>query len=291
MRIVLRFFFVAITLIVFNIKTFGQDLIIRKDDQEIKCKILKVDSVNINITVVKNDKVLNTYIQKDEVKSYFYNGKIYNLIDPNISMWDTLQNKNFIYFSNNIFKQYKTITYSKKWLADPQIVADGENINPYKVKFLSYNNIYLANSDLLSNPFKHKGFLRCIEKGRINVFDVDETIVLTANRPVGVVYNYMAKGFGDLMTTTDWHIAKLTRDNIECVNYIKPKRTIKIIKYGVIVGGCIVMAVFGNSNDGLTVGGLMYSGGWFSILLSDGYGEAISIYNRNTPVGSNNFRR
>lgn len=274
------YLFLSIILFVYKVSS-SQDLIFLKNDKDLECKILKIDSLNIYFTVEKTNRILQTMISKDNIRSYSYQGKLISLVDPDISMWDSLQNKNFIYFANDTYKEYKTITFKKKWFSDAHIIADSNIINSDDVKYLAYDGNYLANTDILSsNPFNQKGFLKCVQKGRINVFDADYVQMPSPNRPVTITYNYMSKGFGPLMKTTDWNIAKLTRDNIECINFIKPRRTVKTIKYGIILAGIAVMGVFGNSDDGLLIGGLMYSGGWFSILLAEGYGEAIDIYNK-----------
>jgi hypothetical protein len=50
----------------------AQDLIIKNDGEKILCKISKEDSINLYFRINWNDHPLNTFIKRDEVKSYSY---------------------------------------------------------------------------------------------------------------------------------------------------------------------------------------------------------------------------
>jgi hypothetical protein len=65
--------FLLIMILTSTFYLFAQDVIIRKNGDQINCTIIKVDSANIYFSMIRNGDKLNTIINKSEVQDIRYN--------------------------------------------------------------------------------------------------------------------------------------------------------------------------------------------------------------------------
>ena len=87
-----------ILVIVLNMVTcslFSQDIIIKNNGERINCTILSEDSLYVSFMMIYNDKEINTYISKNEIKEIIYKNKIKtpNNIDTTQHSADYYRNK------------------------------------------------------------------------------------------------------------------------------------------------------------------------------------------------------
>jgi hypothetical protein len=68
------------------LQIIAQDMIIKKSGDTIYCKITNVDTSKITFEIVKNERVINTYLSKEEIKEY----KIAK-INEELSLFELLQ--------------------------------------------------------------------------------------------------------------------------------------------------------------------------------------------------------
>lgn len=69
----MKSFFLFIAFIILSISAFSQDIIIRTNDDIINCKITKVDSATVYFDILRDGKVINSFIGKELVKVVKYN--------------------------------------------------------------------------------------------------------------------------------------------------------------------------------------------------------------------------
>lgn len=59
-------------LMMISVSLFSQDIINTKTGEKIPCKVTNVDSVNVYFTIVRNNREINTFIQKPSVRDIEY---------------------------------------------------------------------------------------------------------------------------------------------------------------------------------------------------------------------------
>ncbi len=99
-----------------TLSSYSQDLIIRRNGNQIDCKITKVDSAIIHYDFIKGERKLSSYISMSDIRSY--------KIDANVETEDFSNDHdkpdNMVIIDTTEFVKENTqwtnlITYSKKY--------------------------------------------------------------------------------------------------------------------------------------------------------------------------------
>jgi hypothetical protein len=135
-------------LIIFSILLYflplkSQDLIHKKDGDILKCKITKIDSTNIYLELVSNNRHINTFIEKDRVDSIEYN--VVKKKNPNIRS----SSNDIVLFT---FDPLGFITMGPSICSE--ILLQGKNSS---VGFGIYTGIRITNLGLASNLLLSEG--------------------------------------------------------------------------------------------------------------------------------------
>lgn len=68
----MRKIFLLIAFLLFNLNLFSQDILVRTNGDRINCKIISIDSVNVNFSYDRNGTEINTNIRKEQLKDIIY---------------------------------------------------------------------------------------------------------------------------------------------------------------------------------------------------------------------------
>jgi hypothetical protein len=68
----IKHYFLIPLLLLMPTVLLAQDLIINNNSERIPCKIIREDSINIYLLLIRGDAQISTYIKRDELKGYYY---------------------------------------------------------------------------------------------------------------------------------------------------------------------------------------------------------------------------
>ena len=119
-----------LVLIFIPLLVHSQDLIILRNGDSLNCKITKSDSLSLYYTIRKNDRKIDSFIEKNEIRSYQISG----FADSNTDIHAERSNRNnqtivldTTVYVKNVTKWINMITYSQKY----GIHANGWEIQGY----------------------------------------------------------------------------------------------------------------------------------------------------------------
>lgn len=119
-----------LVLIFIPLLVHSQDLIILRNGDSLNCKITKSDSLSLYYTIRKNDRKIDSFIEKNEIRSYQISG----IDDSNTDIHAERSNRNnqtivldTTVYVKNVTKWINMITYSQKY----GIHANGWEIQGY----------------------------------------------------------------------------------------------------------------------------------------------------------------
>jgi len=128
---------ILLTILIVPLLVSAQDLIIFRNGDSLNCKITKADSLSIYYTVRKEDRKRNSFVEKNEVRSYHLNNSIDSISNHNnpIAIKENEKssgsNKTVVLDSTVYVKSYNKwitlLTYSQKY----GIHANGWSIQGY----------------------------------------------------------------------------------------------------------------------------------------------------------------
>ena len=278
-NIFFKFFFITLVCsIEFQIVNC-QDKVIKLDGNELKCKIVSIDSVKIDMTVEVGENEISTYTNLNNVSSYTWQSNIVVLrpiqamavenikmppdsppaVDsPEFLFADSVEkvNLNFVYtFTGQVIKG-NNIELKYGQLAIPYLLVDSNNISLNEVKFYKTNEEFLANTNYI-NLLGNNSFSKRKIAGRINLY---ETFKLrsspghfnssTGSYSSGMIIinskSYYNKGFNDLKRINYKNLSIDLVDNSTSTHYLNKYQTRNIAQW-----------VLGIAGGVLTIGGLM----------------------------------
>lgn len=211
---------------------------------------------------------------------------------------DSIKNyrdKNFVYSYEGKLYVCTKVEMVKKIFEPVQIIADGKKLDAAKIKFIRNNEGFFANVQMLSDSYEPE-FYPCEKEGKINLFSKYTDYGAFVNPTTGGIQlsgstkEYINKGFGNLQKLNYKNVARLTKDNPECVAYLKKVKLARKIRLGTALAGVVVipfsLMFFSKENAGIGIGtgaGLLLVAN-FSSLFIPTPAKAISIYNANSSM-------
>ena len=129
--------FILLTLLIVPLLVSAQDLIIFRNGDSLNCKITKTDSLSVYYTVRKDDRNRNSFVEKNEIRSYQLNDSADTINQPNNPIdfkgnnKTNRSNKTVVLDSTIYVKKYNKwitlLTYSQKY----GIHANGWSVQGY----------------------------------------------------------------------------------------------------------------------------------------------------------------
>ena len=105
-------------LIFMQLLVHSQDLIILRTGDSLKCKITKVDSLSVFYAIRKNDRKIDSFIEKNEIRSYQINGSTDSTTNSHAER--SIRNIQKVVLDTTVYVKKDTkwinmITYSRKY--------------------------------------------------------------------------------------------------------------------------------------------------------------------------------
>ena len=263
-----------------------QDKIIKLDGSELKCKIVSIDSVKIDMKVEMGANEILTFINLDNVSSYTWQGNkvvlrplnagtVKNIKkspdsppavnSPEFLFADSVEktNRNFVYtFSDQIIKAH-TIEFKEPFLGTSYLLIDSKKMDLNEVKFYRNYEGFFANTSYLS-AFGTNSFSERIVAGRVNLYETFKVSSYPGNfNPSTGMYmnggfsakisNYYNKGFSDLKKANYRNLSVDLADDPLSMSHIEKCKSINNTEITIaVIGGTLILGgfvAFINSTD------------------------------------------